>query len=375
MSLAAMTAPALEFRGVGHAYDGVPVLSDVDLAVAPGEVLSLVGPSGCGKSTLLRLAAGLEPLSVGSIWIDGRLVSGGKVQVAPEDRRLGFVFQDIALFPHLTVAENAAFGLRRRAAPERRRMTALAALDQLGLARFAEAYPHTLSGGQQQRVALARALAPDPKLMLLDEPFSGLDARLRDRLRDETLDLLKARGCAAVVVTHDPEEAMRMGDRLAVMSEGRIVQCGTPSELYRRPASAFVAGFLGEVERFEGTVKDGQVATPLGPVPAPGLPHGIAAVVLIRPEGVVVEDAIVNGSAEARVLDARLLGRTSLIRMAVDGIAAPLHSRMPGDVLPEPGARVSVRLDCRRAHVFPLAGPELSDDAAAPRRSPERGRS
>ena len=198
------------------------------------------------------------------------MVSGGKVQVAPEDRRLGFVFQDIALFPHLTVAENVAFGLRRRAGPERR-TTALAALDQLGLARFAEAYPHTLSGGQQQRVALARALAPDPKLMLLDEPFSGLDARLRDRLRDETLDPLKARGCAAVVVTHDPEEAMRMGDRLAVMSEGRIVQCGTPSELYRRPASAFVASFLGEVERFEGTVEGGARCHPARSGPGSGL--------------------------------------------------------------------------------------------------------
>ena len=144
MSPAARTAPALEFRGVGHAYDGVPALTGIDLTVAPGEVLSLVGPSGCGKSTL-RGSPGLETLSIGSIWIDGRMVSGGKVQVAPEDRRLGFVFQDIALFPHLTVAENVAFGLRRRAGPERR-TTALAALDQLGLARFAEAYPHTLSG-------------------------------------------------------------------------------------------------------------------------------------------------------------------------------------------------------------------------------------
>jgi iron(III) transport system ATP-binding protein len=364
-----MTAPALEFRGVGHAYDGVPVLSDIDLAVAPGEVLSLVGPSGCGKSTLLRLAAGLEPLSVGSILIEGRIVSDARTQVPPEDRRLGFVFQDIALFPHLTVVDNVAFGLRRRAGPERRRR-ALAALEQLGLARFAEAYPHTLSGGQQQRVALARALAPDPKLMLLDEPFSGLDARLRDRLRDETLDLLKARGVAAVIVTHDPEEAMRMGDRLAVMSEGRIVQCGTPAELYRRPASPFVASFLGEVERFEGVVQDGQVATPLGRVPAPGLSQGAAALVLIRPEGVAVDEALADAMPQARVIDARLLGRTSLIRIAVDGVAAPLHSRMPGDVLPEPGAAVSVRLDCRRAHVFPLATGALSDDAAAPPRSP-----
>ncbi|HXV22687.1 MAG TPA: ABC transporter ATP-binding protein [Alphaproteobacteria bacterium] len=359
-----MTAPALEFKGVGHAYDGVPVLSEIDLAIAPAEVLSLVGPSGCGKSTLLRLAAGLEPLSNGSIQIAGQLVSGKGVQVPPEDRRLGFVFQDIALFPHLTVTENVAFGLRRIGVPVRRQRV-LAALEQLDLAGFADAYPHTLSGGQQQRVALARALAPDPKLMLLDEPFSGLDARLRDRLRDETLDLLKAGGVAAMIVTHDPEEAMRMGDRLAVMSEGRIVQCGTPSELYRHPASAFVAGFLGEVERFVGRVDRGSIVTPLGAVPAPGLAEGCAALALIRPEGVVLEAASAAGLPRAHVVDARLLGRTSLIRFWLDGLPTPLHSRMPGDFLPEPGAAVSVRLDCRRAHVFPLESVPVSADAAA----------
>ena len=348
-----MTSLALEFHAVGHAYDGIAVLSQIELAVAQAEILSMVGPSGCGKSTLLRLAAGLEPLATGSILIDGRLVSGGGAQVPPEDRRLGFVFQDIALFPHLTVAENVAFGLRRLGAPEGRRRS-LAALAQLDIAGFAEAYPHTLSGGQQQRVALARALAPDPELMLLDEPFSGLDARLRDRLRDETLDLLKARGVAAVIVTHDPEEAMRMGDRLAVMSEGRIVQCGTPLELYRHPGNAFVAGFLGEVERFEGRVEQGRVATPLGSVPAPGLAEGSAAVALIRPEGVLVDGVFAPGLPRARVIDARPLGRSTLIRLAVDALATPLHSRMPGDFLPEPGASVSIRLDWRQAHVFPL---------------------
>ena len=367
-----MTAPALEFRGVGHAYDGVPVLTAIDLVVAAGEVLSLVGPSGCGKSTLLRLAAGLEPLAIGAILLEGRLVSSDRLQIPPEERRLGFVFQDIALFPHLSVVENVSFGLRQWPAPDRRRR-ALAALQQLGLASFAEAYPHTLSGGQQQRVALARALAPDPKLMLLDEPFSGLDARLRDRLRDETLDLLKARGVAAVIVTHDPEEAMRMGDRLAVMCEGRIVQCGTPSELYRRPASPFVASFLGEVERFEGRVADGCIGTPLGPVPAPGLPEGSAAIALIRPEGLLLDAGALPGLPQARVVDARLLGRTSLIRIALDGTAAPLHARMSGDFLPDSGATVSIRLDCRRAHVFPVE--ETSGGAAAPPRSPGPDRS
>ena len=365
-----MTEPALEFRGVGHVYDGPPVLTDIDLTLAPGEVLSLVGPSGCGKSTLLRLAAGLETLATGSILIGGRMVSGAGLQVAPEDRRLGFVFQDIALFPHLTVTQNVAFGLRRLGAPERRRR-ALAALEALDLAAFAESYPHTLSGGQQQRVALARALAPDPRLMLLDEPFSGLDARLRDRLRDETLDLLKARGVAAVIVTHDPEEAMRMGDRMAVMAHGRIVQCGTPTSLYRDPANAFVAAFLGEVERFEGRVGQGRIETPLGPVPAPRLPEGSAAVALIRPEGVLLEESR-PGLPQARVIDARLLGRTSLVRLAVDGTGRMLHSRMPGDFLPQSGASVSVVLDCRRAHVFALEDAAVSADAEAPPRSPAR---
>ena len=369
--MAQMTDPALEFRGVGHAYDEAPVLSGIDLAVAPGEVLSLVGPSGCGKSTLLRLAAGLEPLGVGTILIEGRVASGAGVQVAPEDRRLGFVFQDIALFPHLTVAENVAFGLRRLGGSERRRR-ALAALETLDLAGFAEAYPHTLSGGQQQRVALARALAPDPRLMLLDEPFSGLDARLRDRLRDETLDLLKARGVAAVIVTHDPEEAMRMGDRLSVMSQGRIVQCGTPTRLYREPANAFVAAFLGEVERFEGRVARGRIETPLGAVPAPGLAEGSAAVALIRPEGVILGREAAPGLPQGRVADARLLGRTSLIRFALGGRPTLLQSRMPGDFLPEPGTTVFIELDCRRAHVFSAEDAAVSADAEAPRRSPAR---
>jgi iron(III) transport system ATP-binding protein len=343
---------ALEFHGVGHAYDPVQVLSQINLAVEQGEILSLVGPSGCGKSTLLRLAAGLEPLATGSIMLDGRLVSGGGVQVPPEERHIGFVFQDIALFPHLTVAENVAFGLRHLPSAERRHR-ALAALSQLDLAGHADLYPHTLSGGQQQRVALARALAPDPKLMLLDEPFSGIDARLRDRLRDETLDLLRARHVAAVIVTHDPEEAMRMGDRLAVMSGGRIVQYGTPIELYRHPASPFVASFLGEVERFEGRVQHGALATPLGLVPCPDLAEDSVAVALIRPEGILLEESSASGP-KAQVIDARLLGRTSLVRLTVDGSTTPLHSRMPGDFLPRPGAMVSIRLDIRRAHVFAL---------------------
>ena len=346
-----MTVPALQFQGVSHAYDDVPVLREVELALAESEILALVGPSGCGKSTLLRLAAGLEPLAAGRILIGGTVVSGAGAQVPPEDRGIGFVFQDIALFPHLTVAENVAFGLLRRPTAERRRI-ALAALEQLGLGAFGDTYPHTLSGGQQQRVALARALAPDPGLVLLDEPFSGLDARLRDRLRDETLELLKSRGVAAVIVTHDPEEAMRMGDRLAVMSEGSIVQIGSPSELYRAPNSAFVAGFIGEVDRLEGTVQEGAVATALGPVPAPQLTEGAAALILVRPEGLVLHQPPRPGLPQARVLDARLLGRTSLIKIALDGGLA-LQSRMPGDFLPEPGASVSVELDRRRVHVFP----------------------
>jgi len=349
---------ALAFEHVSHAYGDVLAVDDVSLSVEREELVCLLGPSGCGKTTALRVAAGLEPLQRGRVSMNGRTVADGAADVPPERRNVGLVFQDYALFPHLNVAENVAFGLAGRGAAERR-AGALAALTQVGMAEYAEAYPHLLSGGQQQRVALARALAPKPSVMLLDEPFSGLDRQLRNQVRDEALHVLKESGAATLMVTHDPEEAMFMADRVAVMRAGRIVQVGPPSELYIAPRDAFVAGFFGEVNRLEGTVENGRVDTPLGTLEVKDLATGTAVEVLIRPEALRLEETLSSGGVIARVLAARMLGRSSLIHLSVAGANGHdlhLHARIPGRFLPAEAADMSLSLDRSQAFVFPAAG-------------------
>ncbi len=343
---------------VSHRYGSLLAVDELSLAVEPGELVCLLGPSGCGKTTVLRLAAGLEPVQSGQVAIGGREVAGPGRSLPPEERGVGLVFQDFALFPHLSVTENVAFGLRGlpRAAREAR---ARRMLEQVRLADFVTAYPHMLSGGQQQRVALARALAPAPQIMLLDEPFSGLDVALRREVRDETLHVLQSAGVATLMVTHDPEEAMFMADRIGLMRDGRLVQIGRPSDLYFRPADRFVAGFFGEVNALPGQVGEGRVATPLGPVAAPGLAEGSAVEVLIRSEGLLLGALAVTGSrqplAKAEVLAARLLGRTSLLHLATadgSGGLLHLHARVPGRFLPEEGSLLPVALDPTLAFVF-----------------------
>ena len=355
---------ALVVDEVSHRFGATIALNAVSLAVAKGEILCLVGPSGCGKSTLLRVAAGLEPLQVGRISIEGRVVAEpGGPEVPPEARNVGFLFQDFALFPHLSVLENAAFGLHKLAPAERRRR-ARAALARVGMEDLAHAYPHTLSGGQQQRVALARAMAPGPGLFFLDEPFSGIDARLRRRLLEDTWRLLKDSGSASVVVTHDPEEAMLLGDRLAVMRAGRILQIGTPDEVYRRPESAFVAEFLGEVNKFRGTVNGaGTVETPLGPVPAPGFGAGAPVVVIIRQQGVAVtagDTAPATGVA-ASVAWVRPMGAASLLLLRRRDAGAgdpPIYARVAGRLRPAQGAPVRATFDRDEVFVFPAETPK-----------------
>ncbi|MDX1541824.1 MAG: ABC transporter ATP-binding protein, partial [Geminicoccaceae bacterium] len=275
--------PGLVVEAVSHAFGGRQVVREVGLRLPAGEVHCLVGPSGCGKTTMLRLIAGLEPLQGGQIRIAGELVAEPDHDLAPEQRRVGLMFQDFALFPHLRVVDNVGFGLQGMAAGERRRRS-LELLAQVDMSGHAASYPHMLSGGEQQRVALARALAPRPRLMLLDEPFSSLDAHLREQVRDDTIALLRASGTPVLMVTHEAEEAVRVGDRIHVMHDGRILQSGTPAELYARPANPFVAGFFGPLNRFKGWVLAGEVSTPLGPVGAPGLADGTPVDVLIRPE-------------------------------------------------------------------------------------------
>ncbi len=357
--ISAAAEPALELVRVSHAFGSAVVVEDVSLSVGQGEILCLVGPSGCGKSTLLRIAAGLEELQHGVVRIAGQVAARRGAALPPEKRGVGLVFQDYALFPHLTVLDNVRFGLTGRdGAAQRRR--ALEVLEQVGMADYAGVHPHMLSGGQQQRVALARALAPAPRVVLLDEPFSGLDAKLRGQVRDETLHVLKRSGTATLIVTHDPEEAMFLADRIALMRAGRLVQVGPPVALYCRPADAFAAGFFGEVNRLSARVEAGGVATPVGRVPAPDFADGAIVEVLIRPEALTLAaDPPAAAPIRARVDAARLLGRTSLIHLAVpdgrDGMVH-MHARMPGVFLPNEESFVSVLLDPRQAFVFPATG-------------------
>jgi iron(III) transport system ATP-binding protein len=233
-----------ELRQVSHRYGSVRALDGVNLRLEEGEILSILGPSGCGKSTLLRLIAGLEANEAGTILLGGEEASRPGRAVPPEHRRVGLVFQDYALFPHLSILDNVMFGMRNLPR-EQARNEALALLERVGLASRAQGFPHTLSGGEQQRVALARSIAPRPRLLLMDEPFAGLDTALRASVRRETVEVLGERGCSAIIVTHDPEEAMEISDRILVLRAGRVEQEGTPEQIYFEPGSAFVARFFG----------------------------------------------------------------------------------------------------------------------------------
>ena len=355
-----MSEIILGLEGVGHSYDGVTeVVSGFSLGVGAGEIVCLLGPSGCGKSTVLRLAAGLEPLQKGRIKLRGEMIAEGESRMCepPERRNVGLVFQDFALFPHLTVARNVGFGLTGLA-DDQRGQRVQEALGQVGMGAYLGAYPHALSGGQQQRVALARALAPQPSVMLLDEPFSGLDARLREQIRDDTLRVLKRSGAAILLVTHDPEEAMFMADRIYLMQAGKLIQSGPPAEVYARPNSEFAAKFFSNINELEGIVANGTVPTPLGPVQAPGQYSGSRVKVLFRPES--LDCAPMNGATgrvvlPATVTEVRFIGVARLIRVLADpegGPALELQVRTSGGYAPEVGAKVGLSLDPAQAFVF-----------------------
>ncbi len=348
---------SLILSDIRHSYGEREVLRGITIEVARGEIVCLLGPSGDGKTTLLRLVAGLEHLQQGRISLDGRVLSEPGQEVPPEQRHVGFVFQDYALFPHLTVQENVAFGLRGM--PKGDRVWRVAeALARVGLEAYASAWPHQLSGGQQQRVALARALAPRPAVVLLDEAFASLDARLREQVRDDTLHVLQEAGIPALIVTHDAEEAMFMADRIALMREGRVVQLGTPEQLYLQPADPFVATFLGEVNRLPARIRDGQAWSVIGCAPAGGLAEGSPAELLLRPEGLRILPAGQEGSTLAEVEACRLLGATTLVHMAVadgEGGVLHLHARLPPGAALVRGQMVGVALDPARAFAFPRA--------------------
>lgn len=335
---------SVELAGVSKSFGPVRAVDDVRLTLPDGAITALLGPSGCGKTTTLRLVAGFEVPDAGEIRLAGAPVAGPGTWVPPERRRVGMVFQHLALFPHLDVAGNVAYGLRGAARAERRRRVA-ELLDLVGLAGYERRRPDQLSGGQAQRVALARALAPEPAVVLLDEPFSSLDVGLRTEVRTEVRRILLAAGTAALLVTHDQDEALAVGDRVAVMLAGRLAQCAAPEEVYRRPASQEVAAFLGDTNLFDGPVEGGVLDTPIGGLAVDG-PAG-AATGLVRPEDLEVEEDPAGG---ARVTEVVYYGHDQLVTVALAGgtrLRARLHARhrlTPGTV---------VRVTARAAYRLP----------------------
>lgn len=358
----------LVMERIRHAYGNAKVLKDVSIVAEAGKLTCLLGPSGCGKTTLLRLAAGLETVQDGRIFLKGKLVADGKsnFSMPPEKRGIGLMFQDYALFPHLNVFDNIAFGVRNMTAE--RQTWIEEALKRLGIAKHRNSFPHVLSGGQQQRVALLRALAPQPEILLLDEPFSGLDVTRRAQIREDTLTFLKECGVAVLMVTHDPEEAMFMADHIVVMKSGQVVQAGTPVQIYFHPVSAFVAELFGAMNHFDGVVEKGQLETPFGPFPIPSIPDGEKAQVLVRMEGIHVSLGSQHDlptdccTAIGHVVDTYLLGRSSHLHIRVpksihgcdanDSESIILHVRVPGVMKPEPGAKVTVWADPKQVFAF-----------------------
>ncbi len=337
----------LQVHGASVAYGKArPAVDGVDLSLSCGEVTALLGPSGSGKSTLLRAIAGLEALDAGSIGFGDEVWSSEGHHKPPEKRRCGVVFQDYALFPHLNALDNVGFGLKTLTRPERRKR-AMAELEKVELSHRAKAFPHELSGGEQQRVALARALATDPDVMLLDEPFSGLDRRLRGEVRDTTARALKASGAATLIVTHDAEEALSLADTIALMTDGKIIQVGSPDKLYLKPASAAAARLLGDVEVFSGQVSGHSVQTPLGLVRIPshldGLSEGETVDILIRPEGIGVATGG-DAGVPATITERRLAGGHARLACALEG-GEVVQARVELTTRVDVGSRVQLSLD------------------------------
>jgi iron(III) transport system ATP-binding protein len=351
------SAPVLELRDVRHAYGGRRVLESVSFALARGRIGCLLGPSGCGKTTVLRCIAGFEHLAGGSIAIGGLQVAGPRVHQPPERRRVGMVFQDYALFPHLRVRENVGFGLMHMPQPQRlTRVSEL--LRETHLGELAEAYPHELSGGQQQRVALARALAPKPEVLLLDEPLSNLDADLRERLGTEVRGVLQQEAMTAVLVTHDQHEAFAMADEIGILHQGVLQQWGSAYDLYHRPATRFVADFIGQGVFLPGRlVAPRRVELELGALPLndaaadalEGVAVGAEIDVLLRPDDIEHDD---TGACAAQIVSCAFRGARMLYRLRLDS-GREVLSLGPGHPAHLVGVCVRIRLHCDHVIAFP----------------------
>ena len=324
------TSPLLELRQVSLVYGSARVVDAIDLPINENELVCLLGPSGCGKTSTLRIASGVERQTSGSVYFQDREISGPKHHAPPEARHIGLMFQDFALFPHMSVLANVGFGLKKldRAA---RRERSLAALERMGMAHLAEAYPHMLSGGEQQRVALCRALAPDPKIMLMDEPFSGLDRGLRNAVRDETRQMLASAGASGLLVTHDAEEAMGIADRIVLMRKGKFVQVGTPSEIYNHPVDLESAELFSEINKLEGVSNNGSVVTAMATFEAKEIAQGGKANIALRYSDFNLEEPTHTPSyrISALIKAIRFLGRDFQVEFQGPDGGQTFRARLP----------------------------------------------
>ena len=333
----------LEFFNISHAYNKHQILNDFSMKLELGEVVSLLGPSGCGKTTLLKLASGIEKLQKGEIKINKEIVSSSNIHVNSERRDVGYVFQDCALFPHLTIMQNIFFGMKSIEI-EKQKNKIQSLMIEIDISILADKYPHELSGGQQQQVALVRAMASDPKIIFLDEPYSNLDSRLKEKIRDQMLHILREHNISALLVTHDPEEAMFMSDKIGVLNNGSIEQFGSPIDLYLRPKSAFIAEFFGEINIFEGTVEDGSVNTVLGTFKCSKKFNKKMVKIVIRNEAINLfienklnsykknESGFVTSPYFGYVMEARLLAGSTLVHLSlkVNKSNFHIHAKIPG---------------------------------------------
>ncbi len=352
---------SLELINVTKKFDSQNVVENLNLSILPGKVTCLLGPSGCGKSTTLRIAAGLEIQDSGIVKINGNLISEPKIcHLPPEKRNIGFMFQDFALFPHLTVKRNIEFGIRKNKNETFNNFSADKLLKKIGLDGFQQKYPHTLSGGEQQRVALARAISSIPMVMLMDEPFSGLDKRLRDEIRDETIEILRNEGVAVLIVTHEPEEAMNMADNIVLMRDGKIIQQGAPYNIYNKPIDKNVASFFSDINTLHSKVKNGRTETPFGPFITPGFNEGSNVEIIIRPQHLKIDfdrngkgpsPTIQDGvPARGKVSFSRFIGKESIIELIMERDGSKLRASIPGVFLPD--AETPLWLSMRRDRCF-----------------------
>ena len=345
----------LDVKQLSHFFGEKEALTNLNFSIDHNSIISVLGPSGCGKTTLIRLIAGLEQIQNGEIFLEKTLVANKNLNVPPEKRSISYVFQDFALFPHMTVLENISFAAGSKSNKKQ-------LLDQVinlsKVENFLDKYPHSLSGGEQQRVALARSIAVQPKLLLLDEPFSDLDINLKREIIDDTLHLINSLESSAIVVTHNAEEAMFLSDTILVMEKGKLLQMGTPHEIYFKPSNLYVASLFGETNIFQSKVIDNTCLTPLGRIKVSNLSNNQDVNVVIRPEAIKLnleKSPLLNPNSGV-VVDSKFLGNSAIIHMTVNderNNKHHIHSKVMGNFLPPPASSVSVTLDEDHVFIFP----------------------